>query len=228
MKKVLIFLLISIFNFGWAQNVIFNKVIKTHTNKDKFFYKIDSERNQAEYLAEIEIQGYSENDVEMFSKIYAKAKEVGANSFAYEPFYDIDGTKRDFDSWNYKMKLYYVNENMLESEENIIYVFSPSTKQTKVGFNNETIVMDPRSYFKKPLTIGETYEIYSKKLLGSSVKFSINDNQDVQHLMINPLDVKENKNNQGGIIINNGDIVVLEKSFAQFLSVIYKEIEYKK
>ena len=66
--------MILVGHFFMAQNVILNKVEKTHSNADKFLYKINPEAVNAEYLGEIEVQGFSDDDVKIFGMIYKKGK----------------------------------------------------------------------------------------------------------------------------------------------------------
>lgn len=86
MRKIFVLYMILVGHFFMAQNVILNKVVKTHSNADKFLYKINPEAVNAEYLGEIEVQGFSDDDVKVFGMVYKKAKEIGANAFSYLPF----------------------------------------------------------------------------------------------------------------------------------------------
>ena len=70
MKKSILLFLVILSQLVFAQNVILNKVEKTHSNSDKFFYKINSETVSAEYLGELEVQGFSDDDVNVFGMVY--------------------------------------------------------------------------------------------------------------------------------------------------------------
>ena len=86
MKKILLLNLALLSTVLFGQNVVLNKVVKTHTNDDKVFYKINPETTAADYLGEVEVQGFSEQDAKVFGMIYKKAKEIGANAFSWKPF----------------------------------------------------------------------------------------------------------------------------------------------
>ncbi|WP_238554960.1 hypothetical protein [Chryseobacterium sp. P1-3] len=62
-----------------------------------------------------------------------------------------------------------------------------------------------------------------KKLLGSTVKIQPKTNEDNSYFQISSLKVKSDTSGYGGLNLKSGDIVGLEKSYAEFLSVIYKE-----
>ena len=223
MKKILLLLSISASAFALSQNVIFNKVIKVHDNKDKFLYRIDSLQQNAEYLAEIEVQGFSADDAEVFGKLYKKAKEIGANAFSYLPFKTVDGNST-FDPWHYKLKLYYVPKDSFPREDNTLYIFSAASgKEQTVTFNKENIRFTPRTFTKRKLVSGTVYKLSTKKLLGASVQLTAQDHQPVQHFQLMSFHVNSDQTGKGGINFKSGDIILLEKSYAEFLSVIYKQ-----
>ena len=114
--------MILVGHFFMAQNVILNKVEKTHSNADKFLYKINPEAVNAEYLGEIEVQGFSDDDVKVFGMVYKKAKEIGANAFSYRPFESVEGGIQKFDSAHYRLNLYYVSPEQFLKEDNIMWL----------------------------------------------------------------------------------------------------------
>ena len=77
MKNLTTAIFVFLAQIIFPQNVFLTKVEKTKENTDKFLYHIDQETNAAEYLGEIEVQGFSKDDATAFSQIYKKAKEVG-------------------------------------------------------------------------------------------------------------------------------------------------------
>ncbi|MCS3871711.1 hypothetical protein J3D55_004627 [Chryseobacterium ginsenosidimutans] len=98
MKKIIIAVFVFLIHFFNAQNVYLTKVEKTNENTDKTLYRINEEVKEAEYLGEIEVQGFSKYDDEVFSLIYKKAKEIGANTFTFKPFENVDGFSAEFQS----------------------------------------------------------------------------------------------------------------------------------
>lgn len=210
-------------SFLYAQNAVLTKVAKVHDGKEKMLYRIDPANPSAEYLGDLEVQGFSNNDVLVFSRVYEKAKEIGANAFAYGAFETIDGSKPKFDAWNYRLKLYYVPVPNLPREDNTVYIFASPVQKQKIEFTGKKIDFEPRTFTKRSLQAGEVYTISTRNLLGSSVKLSAKEGQPVQHFQISAFSVNSNPYGSAGINLKSGDIVLLERSFADFLSVIYSQ-----
>ena len=214
--------MILVGHFFMAQNVILNKVEKTHSNMDKFLYKINPEAVNAEYLGEIEVQGFSDDDVKVFGMVYKKAKEIGANAFSYRPFESVEGGIQKFDSAHYRLNLYYVSPDQFPKEDNIIYLIASPYKKQTIAVNNDKITFEPRTYTKIQLTPGEIYTVSTRKLLGSSVKLGAQENQPVQFFQFSAFSVNSSPYGTAGINLKSGDITRLEQSYAQFLTTIYQ------
>ena len=214
--------MILVGHFFMAQNVILNKVEKTHSNMDKFLYKINPEAVNAEYLGEIEVQGFSDDDVKVFGMVYKKAKEIGANAFSYRPFESVEGGIQKFDSAHYRLNLYYVSPDQFPKEDNIIYLIASPYKKQTIAVNNDKLSFEPRTYTKIQLTPGEIYTVSTRKLLGSSVKLGAQENQPVQFFQFSAFSVNSNPYGNAGINLKSGDITRLEQSYAQFLTTIYQ------
>ena len=222
MKKFLFLNLVFLSTFLFAQNVMLNKVVKSHSNKDKVFYKINPETTSAEYLGEVEVQGFSDNDAKVFGMIYKKAKEIGANSFAFLPFEEVDGTLSKFDPAHYKLSLYYLPTSDFTKEENTVYFISSPYKKQTISINNEKLVFEPRTFTEMKMAPGEIYTISTRKLLGSSIKIAAQQNQPVQYFQLSGFSVNSNEYGNPGINLKSGDIIRLEQSYAQFLTIIYQ------
>ncbi len=222
MKKFLFLNLVLLSTFFFAQNVMLNKVVKSHSNKDKVFYKINPETTAAEYLGEVEVQGFSDNDAKVFGMIYKKAKEIGANSFAFLPFEEVDGTLSKFDPVHYKLSLYYLPTSDFPKEDNTVYFISSPYKKQTISINNEKMVFEPRTFTEMKMAPGEIYTISTRKLLGSSIKIAAQQNQPVQYFQLSGLSLNSNEYGNPGINLKSGDIIRLEQSYAQFLTTIYQ------
>ena len=209
-------------HFLMAQNVILNKVAKSHSNTDKFLYKVNPETVNAEYLGEIEVQGFSDDDVKVFGMVYKKAKEIGANAFSLKPFESLEGGIQKFDSAHYRLNLYYVSPDQFPREDNIIYLIASPYKKQTIAINNDKLSFEPRTYTKIQLTPGEIYTVSTRKLLGSSVKLGAQENQPVQFFQFSAFSVNSNPYGTAGINLKSGDITRLEQSYAQFLTTIYQ------
>lgn len=223
MKKVLIAALVFMIQLFIAQNVYLTKVEKTHENTDKFLYKINEEIKNAEYLGEIEVQGFSRYDADVFSLIYNKAKEIGANTFALKPFETVDGSLQNFNPANYKLALYYLPKDKLTDQTGNLYLFASSDKDQKIALNKTDYVIPPRSYLVVRTIPDQVYTISTKKLLGSTIKIQPKENSLNQYFQISATKIKADETGTGGLNLKSGDIIGLEKSYAEFLSVIYNK-----
>lgn len=223
MRKIIFTVFVFIAQFFCAQNVFLTKVEKTNENTDKFLYKIEDEKEDAEYLGEIEVQGFSKNDAEVFSLIYKKAKDIGANAFALKPFETVDGSFQTFNPANYRLSLYHLPKEKLLNQTGNLYLFASSEKDQKIAVNKIDYILSPRSYMVIQTISGEIYTISTKKLLGSTIKIQPKENSSNQYLQISATKIKSDETGVGGLNLKSGDIIVLEKSYAEFLSVIYNK-----
>lgn len=194
---------------------------KVHENRDKIFYRLPDNFADGEFLGELAVQGFNHGDVEVFSKIYAKAKEIGANSFTLSVIQNVDGTLQKFDPWNYRLNLFYTPIDRIPAENNVVIVFGSPDDETKVVINRRKIDLPPRSYFIQPLARGEQYRIGTGKLFGSTLITSGKENQRIQYLQIGGAQLR----GEGGFVsFKSGDVVHLERSYADFLTVVYQLI----
>lgn len=225
MKNYLLFCFVGLSQWIFAQNVILNKVEQSHSNTDKIFYKIESNQSGALYLGELEVQGYNDNDAEVFGKIYKKAKQIGANAFAYQPIESIDGQLQQFDPTNYKFSLYYLPAQDFPQEDNTVYLIASPYRKQNISFNNDKIEFQPRTFTKKKLVDGQLYTVSTRKFLGSSIRMAAKDGQPVQYFQFSAFSVNSNPYGEAGINLKSGDITKLEQSYGQFLTTIYREIQ---
>lgn len=222
MRKLFFLILIFCFQLFYLQIVTLNKVEKTNENKDKFFYKTN-DASKSEYLGEILINGYSNDDVKIFGDVYKKAKQIGANTFSLKPIENVDGSFQQFDPAYYILNLYYTRSENIDNEENVDYLISSSDKNQKIDINNKTVELQPRSFIKLNLTENEILTVSTRKLLGSSVKLSGKPGQPSLYFLISNFKIRSNDSVYGGINLKSGDITGLEKSFGMFLTTIYKQ-----
>ncbi|PKF76213.1 hypothetical protein [Chryseobacterium sp. PMSZPI] len=223
MKNLAIIFSVLCVQLWTAQNVYLSRVEKTNDNKDKFLYKKDEAVEGAIYLGEIDVQGFFKDDALAFSLIYKKAKEIGANTFALKPFENINGSAQPFNASNYRIALYYTPKEKLEVQNGMIYIFASAEKDQKINVNKQDYTIAPRSFLKLKIVPGEVYTISTKKLLGSTIKVQPKTSSENLYFQISSLKVKSDTSGIGGLNLKSGDIVGLEKSYAEFLSLIYKE-----
>ncbi|PIF44185.1 hypothetical protein CLU96_1115 [Chryseobacterium sp. 52] len=221
MKNLAVAFSIFCIQLSAAQNVYLSKVEKTNDNKDRFLYKKAETVTGAEYLGEIEVQGFSRDDAAVFSLIYKKAKEIGANTFSFKPFENIDGTSQPLNPANYRMALYYTPKEKLAVQKGMLYVFASSDKDQKISINKKDYILTPRSYLTLDIVPGEVYTISTKKLLGSTIKVQPKNNDENLYFQVSSLKVKSDTSGTGGLNLKSGDIIGLEKSYAEFLSLLY-------
>lgn len=218
MKKYSALILIFLLNGLSAQYITLSKAIKTSDNKDRFFYRIDPATANAEYLGEVEVQGFSNNDAETFRQIYTKAKTIGANSFSLRKSENLDG-QITFNPAHYFLDLYYTAD--IPRQENLIFVISSASKPQNIKFNNKTVTLLPRTYVRHPLTEGLSLSV--GRLLGSRITLSPKQNQPEQYFQLVPAGIRADQSGPGGLNLKSGDIILLEKSYAEFLTTIYQE-----
>lgn len=217
--QILIFVLISQIIF--SQNVLLNKVEKINENEDKSLFLLSGSSDKAEYLGEIEVRGFSIDDAAVFSAIYKKAKEIGANSYSVKPFETIDGSPSKFDAGHYRLNLYFLNKDSAPKKDGFIYIFASSEKDQKISVNKKDYILSPRSYFAIPVVAGEIYTVSTKKLLGSTLKFQVKDQSSSYYFQASASKVKADESGVGGLNLKSGDIVGLESSYGEFLRTIY-------
>lgn len=223
MKNLFIISFITLVQFFNAQNVFLTKVEKTHDSTDQILFKINDEIKDASYLGEIEVQGFSKNDAAVFSSIYKKAKEIGANAFSLKPFETIDGSIQPFNPSNYRLNLYFISRDKLLNQKGNIYLFASSDKEQKISINKEDLILSPRSFYVLKPKQEEVYVISTRKLLGSTIKLKPTSNDGNQYFQLSSTKIKSDDSGKGGLNLKSGDIVGLEKSYAEFLSIIYQE-----
>ncbi|MCS3532426.1 hypothetical protein [Chryseobacterium sp. JUb7] len=223
MKNLGIVILVLFVQLFSAQNVYMTKVEKTNDNTDKFFYKINEEAKDAQYLGEVEVQGFSKDDAAVFSLIYKKAKEIGANTFTLKPFENIDGSPQIFNPANYKLSLYYLPKEKLLNQTGHVYLFASSDKNQKISIDRKDYEISPRSYLIINITPGKIYTISTKKLLGSTIRLQPKAGEENQYFQISATKIKSDESGVGGLNLKSGDIIGLEKSYAEFLSTIYNK-----
>jgi hypothetical protein len=222
-KNIALFIFVIALNFINAQNVYLSKVEKVKESSDKYFYRIDPKNSAAEYLGEIDVQGFSNDDVAVFAKIYKKAKEIGANAFSYKPFESVDEKIQPFNPANYRLELYFVAKDELSKPSDLIYFFSSSSKPQTISINKKDYTLPPRSFTVIKGIPGEIYTISTKKFLGSTIKISVNAEAPAQYFQISAAKIKSNTYGEPGINLKSGDIIGLDRSFGDFLTMIYTE-----
>lgn len=222
MKNLTIAILVFIGQIVSAQNVYLTKVEKTNSNTDKFLYRIE-EVKEAEYLGEIEVQGFSSDDASVFSQIYKKAKEIGANSYTLKPVESIDSISTKFNPSHYKLLLYYFSSEKKSEDSGDVYLLATSSKDQRISVNRKDYILSPRTYLKFPMVMGEIYTISTKKLLGSTIKIQKNAKNSDQYYQISSARLGNSSQNDGTLHLKSGDITGVDKSFAQFLTMIYQK-----
>ena len=223
MKNFIIIILAFFIQLCSAQNVYLTKVVKTKDNTDKFLYTINEKTKDAEYLGEIEVQGFWKYDDEVFSLVYKKAKQIGANAFSWKPFENIDGTPQNFNPSNYRLNLYFLPKEQFKDQTGYMYIFASSEKDQKIAINKTDYIIPPRSFLKLKMIPDEVYTISTKKLLGSTIKIQPKENTSNQYFQISSAKIKSDESGVGGLNLKSGDIIGLEKSYGEFLSTIYNK-----
>ena len=219
MKKLLgIFALASTIALQ-AQNVVFSKVVTTKENTDKNLYSTSQHLANAEYLAEVEVLGFTTDDALVFKQVYSKAKEVGANTLEWQPFISIDDKPQKLDPHHYKLALYYSDSKNLEAEQSNVYIFGSSTKDVKITINDKKITLPARSYIVYPLNTNDLVDVRVGGFLGSRIKVNGSQVKDNFYFQLSGNKVTGAEAN---INLKGGDILGVDPSFGEFLKIIYK------
>ena len=226
MKNIHYILLFFCSTFAFAQNIFLTEVKATHNNTDKFLYQISNEpTSENQYLGKIEVSGYSDKDEEVFAEVYKKAKSVGGNTFIIKSPEQVDGTQV-FNPAHYYIYVYYTEAEKIAKEQNLIYIINPN-KEVQFRINNTKQKLLPRTYIKYDISKTEITDISVGTILGSRIKFQPKEGQPEQYFQLSGKKVKANPEDNPGINFKTGDIIKLEKSYAQFLINIYQRVEVK-
>ena len=226
MKNIHYILLFFCSTFAFAQNIFLTEVKATHNNTDKFLYQISNEpTSENQYLGKIEVSGYSDKDEEVFAEVYKKAKSVGGNTFIIKSPEQVDGTQV-FNPAHYYIYVYYTEAEKIAKEQNLIYIINPN-KEVQLRINNTKQKLLPRTYIKYDISKTKIKDISVGTILGSRIKFQPKEGQPEQYFQLSGKKVKANPEDNPGINFKTGDIIKLEKSYAQFLINIYQRVEVK-
>lgn len=104
-----------------------------------------------------------------------------------------------------------------------MYFISSSEKDQRININKEDYVVSPRSYIRVKIHSGEVYRISTKKLLGSTIRLQPKNEGD-QYFQISSTRITSDDSGVGGLRLKTGDIIGLERSYGEYLRVIYKDI----
>lgn len=226
MKKILYLYILLHFSFSYSQTIYLTEAINIGENKDKFLYAFNKEPDStyARYLGKIEVSGFSNNDVEVFSEIYKKAKSISGNYFFINSPSTIEG-ERKFNPNYYTLYIYDVDLSTIKKEENIVY-FINSEKEVEIRINNQKIKLAPRSYIKYDLSKDNITDVSVGKFLGSRIKLQFKKGQPEQYFQISGKKISASSPSNPGINFKTGDIIKVEKSYANFLLSIYQEKQF--
>lgn len=223
MKKILYIYIVLYSSFCFSQNIFLTEAKEIHANNDKFLYALTEEpKTEAHYLGKIEVSGFSNDDAAVFSEIYKKAKSIGANSYYMKPAENIEGNST-FNPHHYILYIYYKEKQTIPQKENTVYLINPE-KEIEVRINNKKIKLPQRSFLQLDLSQREITDISVGKFLGARIKLQAKNNQPEQYFQISGKKISANSPASPGINYKTGDIIALEKSFAQFLLTIYEKI----
>lgn len=217
---IIIFTLLSCFFL--AQNVTLNKAEKIHDNKDKSLHYIKVSDTSSIYLGELEVQGIAP-DVDIFNQIYTKAKTVGANSYTLKPIESIDGGFLRFNQNHYYINLYYTP--ILPKHYNQVTIISSASKPITFRINEQKVTLPTRSFYQYTLKEGQINTIVVGQFLGSKINLGYKEDQEEYYFQILPAGLRADSQGAGTLNLKSGDIIKLEKNYAQFLTMIYKELK---
>ena len=204
----------------YAQEIHLSNASKTNENNDTRLYHISAVDSSATALATIEINGILEDETLAFEKFYKKAKLVGANAYTYTPNLDLDGNP--VPSLHKEIKLYYQAHPVISYNQ--FSVFN-SSRAVNIIINGKKVALSPRTYLCREIKPEEDNYISTKKFLGSRLNLHYKKEQPALYYQVLPAGIRaDNSNISGGLIIKSGDLISLEKSYADFLTLFYREV----
>ncbi|MBS1572649.1 MAG: hypothetical protein JST62_09670 [Bacteroidetes bacterium] len=203
-----------------AQEVYLRKIYNIEKEqKDKFLYSLEKVGENSKILGELEVIGNPTDTQELFKKIYNKAKEIGANTYSIKRFENVDGGYQEVDLSHFKLNLYNTPTEEISQNNGMIYIVSDS-KSHQIRINNDNVTLQENTYFGKKLLPSESITISTKKLLGSTIRYT-NSNQENVYFQISGFSIKAN----GVINLKSGDVTKLDTSYGQFLVSIFQPIQ---
>ena len=203
-------------SFSFAQTINLSEAISVNEINDRRLFRID-EAGDSKLLGKIEILGALDNETNAFNKFYEKAKVVGANSYIYNVEKDLNGD--EILSNTKSISLYYTPS--ISKKSNSFYVFS-SNKFQKLVINGNYVEMPIGTYIVGEINETESNYISTRKFLGSRINLHYKEKQPEQYFQVLSGGVSSDKSGvTGGLVLKTGDIVMLEKSFANFLTLFY-------
>jgi hypothetical protein len=224
MKKLVTFFATFFFSVFFSQDVFLRKIVDINQNsKDKFLYALDSITSNSKFLGELEVIGSSSDNQIAFTKIYNKAKEIGANSYSIKKFENIDGSLQSLDTSHYKLNLYYTPSTDFVFNTKQVYIFGNANKPQKIRIDNTNLELNESSYITKELLSGQSIAISTRKFLGSTIHYTSEASKFPAYFQISGFKIQEGSPSNSGLIFKSSDIVKLDTSYGQFLSIIFQK-----
>ena len=223
-KTIFLVLALQPLSYIGAQEVYLRKIADIEKNStDKFLFAISQPGNNSKYLGEVEVIGFTDNDQKIFTQIYNKAKEIGANTYTLKRFENIDGTLQDFDPSHYKLSMYCTPASEIKENTQKVFVISSPQKPMSIRLNSDKVDLPPRTFKAVDLLPGNQLTISTRKFLGSSIKYLNDNSQYPAYFQVEGFSIKENSYGEAGLRLKSGDIMKLDTSYGKFLTTIYQE-----
>ena len=213
------------FNYAFEGKTLLNDLCRVIGLDTSTFDEVKGESDSLAGLILEIIAKLPEKDEEVFAEVYKKAKSVGGNTFIIKSPEQVDGTQV-FNPAHYYIYVYYTEAEKIAKEQNLIYIINPN-KEVQLRINNTKQKLLPRTYIKYDISKTEITDISVGTILGSRIKFQPKEGQPEQYFQLSGKKVKANPEDNPGINFKTGDIIKLEKSYAQFLINIYQRVEVK-
>ena len=210
MRNNLALILCLLANFVFAQKIVLSEGVKISENNDKRLYRIDSDVNSIK-LGTIEIYGDLENSLASFNTFYQKARTIGANSYIYNVEKDLNND--EIESITKNITLYYTEK--LPEKENFYYVLN-SGKPQNIVINGKRFDIPNQSYIENKIIGDESNYISTRKFLGSRINLYFKNAQPEQYFQVVSGGVKSDQTGVGGLVLKSGDLLMLERSYANF------------
>ena len=233
-SKVLFIVLSLLSKLSFAQEVIITEI---HENPIKAvepesFDYIDSGYvlNEDRYVATL--SGFVVNSGQsvlssLFNSFWAKANELGANSYRIERVENSE----------HKISVYISVYNLSDSQfeemillypQNMVYVIGDIDKRRtpkKIKFNNEKFILAPMEFISYQNKVGENAVLSIGGFLGAKASIKGQEDRLPMHLSLSGFNVGPDRLDQLSLSFNTGRIYPIDLNFGQFLVNVLTEKE---
>ncbi len=234
MKKIIILLLVFIWNFSYSQTIEYiEKKDTIEKPKQQQFIYIFQETNltNSKYVAKVKSTGKLKNISLMFEKLKNDVQKIGANSFKFESFKKIDTENAELILSTYFCDDTFFDDNYKNVPKNKVYIFGNQNlseiKNQSFKVNSEKQEVESGKFKEFDVKIGEELKINKGGFTGMTFWIKGAENKAASFISFTGIGFGGGSYNPGygsvGVNINTGRIDKIEPNFALLLLKIYEQ-----